>query len=132
MGCSNKKMPAAPVGAGGRHAAVGGGPGIATSDAFTGPGDRIKTGARDAPHLARLLRLDEVVSVRVPTQAEESARDLVRAREAARQDLMRSRHRVSKLLLRNGISGAAGTRPRPRHELAGTPEISACTPAGST
>jgi transposase len=52
--------------------------------------------------------LDEVVSVRVPTQAEESARDLVRAREAARQDLMRSRHRVSKLLLRNGIVYSGG------------------------
>ena len=71
-------------------------------------GDRIKTDARDALHLARLLRLDEVVSVRVPTQAEESARDLVRAREAARQDLMRSRHRVSKLLLRNGIVYSGG------------------------
>jgi transposase len=71
-------------------------------------GDRIKTDARDALHLARLLRLDEVVSVRVPSQAEESARDLVRAREAARQDLMRSRHRVSKLLLRNGIVYSGG------------------------
>ncbi|KXF53076.1 transposase [Rhodococcus sp. SC4] len=71
-------------------------------------GDRIKTDARDALHLARLLRLDEVVPVRVPSQAEESARDLVRAREAARQDLMRSRHRVSKLLLRNGIVYSGG------------------------
>ncbi|CAG7631693.1 IS110 family transposase [Rhodococcus opacus] len=81
-------------------------------------GDRIKTDARDAPHLARLLRLDEAdSSVRVPTQAEESARDLVRAREAARQDLMRSRHRVSKLLLRNGIiysRGKAWTELRDR------------------
>ena len=71
-------------------------------------GDRIKTDARDALHLARLLRLDEVVSVRVPTQAEEPDRDLVRTREAARQDLMRSRHRVSKLLLRNGIVNSDG------------------------
>ncbi len=39
-------------------------------------GDRIKTDARDALHLARLLRLDEVVSVRVPPPAEEAARDL--------------------------------------------------------
>lgn len=66
-------------------------------------GDRIKTDARDALHLARLLRLDEVVAVRVPPLAEEAARDLVRAREACRQDLMRSRHRLSKLLLRHGI-----------------------------
>jgi transposase len=66
-------------------------------------GDRVKTDARDALHLARLLRLDEVVPVRVPTEVEESARDLVRCREAARADLMRARHRLSKLLLRHGI-----------------------------
>ncbi|MEO8828146.1 transposase, partial [Lapillicoccus sp.] len=57
-------------------------------------GDRVKTDARDALHLARLLRLDEVTSVRVPTVAQESARDLVRCREAARADLMRARHRL--------------------------------------
>jgi hypothetical protein len=41
--------------------------------------------------------------VRVPTVAEEAARDLVRAREDARADLMRARHRLSKLLLRQGL-----------------------------
>lgn len=66
-------------------------------------GDRVKTDARDALHLARLLRLDEFTPVRVPSAGEEAARDLVRAREAARADLMRSRHRLSKLLLRHGI-----------------------------
>jgi transposase len=71
-------------------------------------GNRVKTDARDAMHLARLLRLDEIVPVRVPTGAEEAARDLVRAREAARQDLMRARHRVSKLLLRHGIVYSGG------------------------
>jgi len=39
----------------------------------------------------------------VPTVEREAARDLVRAREDVRGDLMRSRHRVSKLLLRQGI-----------------------------
>jgi transposase len=66
-------------------------------------GDRVKTDARDAVHLARLLRLDEVTSVAVPSVAQEAARDLVRAREDARGDLMRARHRLSKLLLRHGI-----------------------------
>jgi transposase len=66
-------------------------------------GDRVKTDARDALHLARLLRLDELTPVRIPAAAEEAARDLVRAREASRQDLMRARHRLSKLLLRHGI-----------------------------
>jgi transposase len=71
-------------------------------------GDRVKTDARDALHLARLLRLDEVVAVRVPSEVEESARDLVRCREAARADLMRARHRLSKLLLRHGIVYSGG------------------------
>ncbi|HEX3648341.1 MAG TPA: IS110 family transposase, partial [Pseudonocardiaceae bacterium] len=66
-------------------------------------GDRVKTDTRDAIHLARLLRLDEITSVSVPSCAQESARDLVRAREDARGDLMRARHRLSKLLLRHGI-----------------------------
>nr|WP_245862395.1 IS110 family transposase [Phycicoccus duodecadis] len=64
--------------------------------------DRVKTDARDAVMLARLLRLDEIVAVRVPTITQEAARDLVRAREDVRGDLMRARHRVSKLALRHG------------------------------
>lgn len=66
-------------------------------------GDRVKTDARDALHLARLLRLDDITAVTVPSVEQETARDLVRAREACRGDLMRARHRLSKLLLRHGI-----------------------------
>jgi transposase len=66
-------------------------------------GDRVKTDRRDAERLARLLRLGELVAVRVPEPHEEAARDLVRAREDARGDLMRARHRLSKLLLRQGL-----------------------------
>lgn len=65
-------------------------------------GDRVKTDARDAMLLARLLRVGDIVAVRVPSEAEEAARDLVRAREDVRGDLMRARHRLSKLLLRHG------------------------------
>src|SRR5574337_1418434 len=76
---------------------------VAAPSKITRPsGDRIKTDARDAVLLARLLRLDDIVSVRVPTVAQEAARDLVRAREDVRVDLMRIRHRISKLLLRHG------------------------------
>jgi transposase len=64
--------------------------------------DRVKTDRRDAERLARLLRLGEITAVRVPGPDEEAARDLVRAREDARGDLMRARHRLSKLLLRHG------------------------------
>ena len=63
--------------------------------------DRVKTDRRDAERLARLLRLGEITPVRVPGREEEAARDLVRAREDARGDLMRARHRLSKLFLRH-------------------------------
>jgi transposase len=65
--------------------------------------DKVKTDRRDAERLARLLRIGELVAVRVPEPHEEAARDLVRAREDARGDLMRARHRLSKLLLRHGL-----------------------------
>ena len=66
-------------------------------------GDRVKTDKRDARHLARLLHLGEIVGIAVPSVAQEAARDLVRAREDVRGDLMSARHRLSKLLLRQGI-----------------------------
>jgi transposase len=80
-------------------------------------GDRIKTDARDAAHLARLLRLGEITAVRVPDADIEAVRDLVRAREDARADLMRVRHRLSKLLLRQGIVYFGGTPWTDAHEL---------------
>jgi transposase len=79
-------------------------------------GDRVKTDAKDAIHLARLLRLDQVTAVVVPSVDQESARDLVRAREDARGDLMRARHRLSKLLLRQGIVYNGGNAWTTRHD----------------
>jgi transposase len=58
--------------------------------------------------LARLLKLDEFAEVTVPSVEQEAARDLVRAREDVRGDLMRSRHRLSKMLLRQGILYSGG------------------------
>ena len=80
------------------------------------PGERVKTDRRDALRLAKLLRLGELTAVRVPSPAEEGARDLVRAREDARSDLMRARHRMSKLLLRQGLvwEGSAWTQGHER------------------
>jgi transposase len=80
-------------------------------------GDRVKTDAKDALLLARLLRMDEIVSVAVPTVDQEAARDLVRAREDVRGDLMRLRHRVSKLLLRHGHVYYGGPAWSTRHGL---------------
>src|SRR3954452_13541422 len=69
-------------------------------------GDRVKTDVRDARHLARLLHLGEIVAVTVPSVEQEAARDLVRAREDVRADLMSARHRLSKLLLAQGMASS--------------------------
>ncbi len=67
-----------------------------------GSGDRVKTDRRDATRLVRLLAAGELSFAYVPSVADECFRDLVRAIEDARGDLMRARHRLSKLLLRHG------------------------------
>jgi transposase len=67
------------------------------------PQDRVKTDRRDAERLVRLLMAGELHAVRVPGMQEEALRDLVRAREDVRGDLMRARHRVGKLLLRHDV-----------------------------
>ena len=65
------------------------------------PGDRVKTDRRDAEKLACCYRSGDLTAVWVPDDGSEALRDLVRAREAARQDQMRARHRLSKFLLRS-------------------------------
>jgi transposase len=65
-------------------------------------GDRVKTDRRDAAKLARSYRADDLTPVWVPDADHEALRDLVRAREDARQDQHRARHRLSKFLLRHG------------------------------
>jgi transposase len=81
---------------------------VAPSKLERPPGDRVKTDRRDARRLARLLHIGEASGIRIPTVVEEDARDLVRARDDARADLMRARHRLSKLLLRHGIVYSGG------------------------
>jgi transposase len=66
------------------------------------PGDRVKTDPRDARKLARLLAGGLLEPIHVPSPELEAARDLVRAREDARLDRMRDRHRLSKFCLRHG------------------------------
>jgi len=65
-------------------------------------GDRVKTDRRDAARLARMYRSGDLTTVWVPDQAHEALRDLVRAREAAKKDQLRARHRLGKFLLRHG------------------------------
>ena len=73
-------------------------------------GDRVKTDRRDAERLARSHRAGDLTAVWVPDAASEALRDLVRAREAAKQDQLRARHRLSKFLLRQGQRPAAGVK----------------------
>jgi transposase len=65
-------------------------------------GDRVKTDRRDAQKLARCYRAGDLTPVWVPDAAHEALRDLVRAREAAKKDQLRARHRLGKFLLRQG------------------------------
>jgi len=74
------------------------------------PGDRVKTDRRDAQKLARSYRAGDLTPVWVPDAAHEALRDLVRAREAAKQDQLRARHRLSKFLLRHGRRPPVGTK----------------------
>ena len=66
-------------------------------------GDRARTDRRDATFLARMLAVGNIAGVAMPTEAMEAARDLARAREDCRHDLMRARHLLPEFLLRKGI-----------------------------
>lgn len=81
---------------------------VAPSLIPTKPGDRVKTDRRDAAKLARLLRSGDLTPVWVPDEAHEALRDLVRARDDAKEDLLRAKHRLSKFLLRRGIQPPVG------------------------
>jgi transposase len=84
-------------------------------------GDRIKNDKRDAQFLARMLATNNIVPIYIPTDEEESARDLCRAREDVRQSLTRAKQHLSKFLLRKGIvytEGKAAWTQRHRSWLA--------------
>jgi transposase len=74
------------------------------------PGDRVKTDRRDALKLARSHRSGDLTAVWVPDEASEALRDLVRQREAAKQDQLRARHRLTKFLLRSGQRAPLGVK----------------------
>ena len=81
------------------------------------PGERIKTNRRDARKLAELLRAGLLTEVRPPTPEDEAVRDLCRARDDAREDLQRCRHRL-------GQAAAAPRAALPRAQLdAGAPAV---------
>ena len=75
---------------------------VAPSKTARPAGDRVKTDRKDAELLARLGLAGQLRAISVPSEFVESVRHLARVREQARRDLMRARHRVSKLLLAHG------------------------------
>ena len=79
------------------------------------PGDRIKTDRRDAAKLVRLFRAGELTPIRVPDEAQEAVRDLLRCREDVQEDLLRWRHRLVKFLARHGRVYRDGRHWTQRH-----------------
>ncbi len=79
-------------------------------------GDRVKTDKRDASRLARLHRAGELTAIRVPAEAEEAVRDLVRARAALLADRKRAQQRITAMLLRHGRVWRTGSYWTQAHE----------------
>jgi len=79
------------------------------------PGERRKHDRRDATDLARLYRAGELVTIRIPTAAEERVRDLVRCRETFQREILKSRHYVLKFLARRGFVYRAGKNWTGKH-----------------
>ena len=88
---------------------------VAPSKIPRATGDKVKNDRRDAEHLVRLLLAGKLHPVRVPGPEEEALRDLVRARETLRLDLMRARHRLLKMLMRHGVAFDDGHAWTQRH-----------------
>ena len=72
------------------------------------PGHQRKHDRYDARQLARLYRSGELTPIRIPTEAEERVRDLVRCRATFQKELLRARHYVLKFLTRRGLRYTPG------------------------
>jgi transposase len=79
------------------------------------PGVQRKHDKYDAGQLARLYRAGELTVIRIPSEAEERVRDLVRCRETMQRELVKSRHYILKFLARRGFVYRAGLHWRPAH-----------------
>ncbi|HET6230825.1 MAG TPA: IS110 family transposase [Longimicrobiaceae bacterium] len=78
-------------------------------------GHRRKHDRYDARELARHLRSGELVRVRIPSEAEERVRDVVRCRERFQKEILMSRHEVTKFLARRGRVYREGSRWTKKH-----------------
>jgi len=73
------------------------------------PGVPRKHDKRDASDLARLYRAGELTTVRIPSEAEERVRDVVRCRETFQREILKARHYILKFLARRGLVVRDGT-----------------------
>ena len=88
---------------------------IAPSLIPTRAGEKRKHDKRDAIQLGRLYRAGELVAVRIPSEAEERVRDLVRCRETFQKEILQSRHYILKFLRRRGFIYRDGSNWTHRH-----------------
>lgn len=88
---------------------------IAPSMIPTKPGHQRKHDAHDAAQLARLYRAGELTVIRIPSEAEERVRDVVRCRETFQREILKSRHYILKFLTRRGFVYREGTNWRQPH-----------------
>lgn len=79
------------------------------------PGVQRKHDKYDAAQLARLHRAGELTVIRIPSEAEERVRDLVRCRETLQREVVKSRHYILKFLARRGCIYRHGVNWRPTH-----------------
>jgi transposase len=88
---------------------------IAPSLIPTKPGHQRKHDKHDAVQLARMYRAGELTPVRIPSEAEERVRDLVRCRDTLQREPLKSRHYVLKFLARRGLVYRDGTNWSSKH-----------------
>ena len=89
------------------------------------PGVRVKTNRRECLTLVKLLRAEELTAAWVPDAAHEAMRDLIRARGAAVEDLVRCRQRIGGFLLRQEIRYAGKPWSKKHRVWLGRLELSA-------
>jgi transposase len=81
----------------------------------TRPGHRRKHDRFDAIELAKQHRAGLLVAVRIPSEAEERVRDLVRCRETFQREILKSRHYILKFLRRRGFVFRDGSNWTQKH-----------------
>lgn len=78
-------------------------------------GDRVKTDRRDARRLLGQFIAGQLTEVHAPNPEQEAAREITRCRQAAQEDLKRSRHQLVKFLTCHGYLYREGRHWTQRH-----------------